>query len=90
VHDIADLRRALDLGAPVIGVNARDLGTLEVNRTTQRELIRSVPPGFVVVAESGIASPADAKAAQAAGAAGILVGTALMRDPGLLEELVRA
>ena len=90
VHDIADLRRALDLGAPIIGVNARDLATLQVSRTAQRELIRSVPPGFVVVAESGITSPADAKAAQAAGASGVLVGTALMRDPALLEELVRA
>ena len=90
VHDIADLRRALDLGAPIIGVNARNLQTLEVDRRAQRELLRSVPPGFVVVAESGITSPADAKAAYAAGALGVLVGTALMRDPGLLEELVRA
>jgi indole-3-glycerol phosphate synthase len=90
VHDVAELRRALDLGAPIIGVNARDLGTMTVDRAAQRDLLRSIPAGFVAVAESGIATPAHAKEAYAAGASAVLVGTALMRQPALLEELVRA
>jgi indole-3-glycerol phosphate synthase len=90
VHDVAELRRALDLACPIIGVNARNLTTMQVDRGEQRRLLRSIPGGFVVVAESGIATPADAKAARAAGAHAVLVGTALMRDPDLLPELVRA
>ncbi|MBM3681644.1 MAG: indole-3-glycerol-phosphate synthase [Actinobacteria bacterium] len=90
VHDEAELRRALDLGCPVIGVNARDLGTLSVDPTDQRRLLGAVPPGYVAVAESGVRSRADLDAAGAAGASAALVGTALMRDPSLLEELTRA
>jgi len=90
VHNEAELRRALDLGCPVIGVNARDLGTLSVDPTDQRRLLGAVPPGYVAVAESGVRSRADLDAAGAAGASAALVGTALMRDPALLEELTRA
>jgi len=90
VHNEAELRRALDLGCPVIGVNARDLGTLSVDPTDQRRLLGAVPPGYVAVAESGVRSRADLDAAGAAGASAALVGTALMRDPSLLEELTRA
>ena len=90
VHDEDDLRRALELSAPIIGINARNLGTLEVNLDTQRRLLRAVPAGFVAVAESGITTAAEATRARESGAAGVLVGTALMRDPDLLAELVRA
>ncbi len=89
VHNEAELRRALALGCPLIGVNARDLGTLTVDPTDQRRLLGAVPAGYVAVAESGVASRADLDAAGAAGAAAALVGTALMRDPALLEELTR-
>lgn len=89
VHNEAELRRALDLGCPLIGVNARDLGTLTVDPTDQRRLLGAVPAGYVAVAESGVASRADLDAAGAAGASAALVGTALMRDPALLEELTR-
>lgn len=89
VHDEAELRRALDLGAPLIGVNARNLGSLQVEPTDQRRLLGAVPAGYVTVAESGIASRADLDAAGQAGASAALVGTALMRNPDLLEELTR-
>ena len=89
VHDEAELRRALDLGAPLIGVNARNLGSLQVEPTDQRRLLGAVPAGYVTVAESGIASRADLDAAGQAGASAALVGTALMRNPELLEELTR-
>jgi indole-3-glycerol phosphate synthase len=87
VHDEAELARALALGCPLIGVNARNLGTLSVEPSAQRTLLRSVPKGFIAVAESGIRSRDDLDAAGAAGASAALVGTALMREPALLREL---
>jgi indole-3-glycerol phosphate synthase len=88
VHDPAELARALRLGCPIIGVNARNLETLAVDLAAGNRLLQSIPTGFLRVAESGVSSGADARAARAAGADAALVGTALMRDPGLLEELV--
>jgi indole-3-glycerol phosphate synthase len=88
VHSEDELRRALTLGFPVVGANARNLDTLEVNRAQGHDLLRAIPRGYVRVAESGIASKEDALAAKAAGANAALVGTALMRDPGLIQELV--
>ncbi len=88
VHTEEELRRALALAFPLIGVNARDLTTLEVDPARGRSLLQVVPPAFVRVAESGIASRDDAVRARDAGAHAVLVGTALMRDPALLAELV--
>ncbi len=89
VHDGAELERALDLGTPIIGVNARDLGTLEIDRGRQIELLRRLPTGLLRIAESGIETPDHARAVREAGADALLVGTALMRDPQLLPALVR-
>ena len=80
-HDAAELRRAIELGAEVIGVNARDLDTFEVDRASALELVASAPRDRVIVAESGIAARAHGAAAELAGADGILVGSALMRAP---------
>ena len=87
-HTAAEVERALALGAGVVGVNARDLETLAVDRDRQLELLRSLPPTVVRVAESGIETRADVEAAAGAGADAVLVGTALMREPELLAELV--
>ena len=86
-HDADELDRALALAAPVIGINARDLSTFEVDRRRQLELVtisHKRAPERVVVAESGIASRAQGAAAELAGAGAILVGSTLMRapDPG--------
>ncbi|HEY3614285.1 MAG TPA: indole-3-glycerol-phosphate synthase [Gaiellales bacterium] len=89
VHDGAELERALDLGTPIIGVNARDLATLEIDRARQTELLRRLPKGLLRIAESGIETPDHARAVRDAGADALLVGTALMRDPQLLAALVR-
>jgi indole-3-glycerol phosphate synthase len=89
VHDGSELERALDLGTPIIGVNARDLGTLEIDRGRQIELLRRLPKGLLRIAESGIETPDHARAVRDAGADALLVGTALMRDPQLLPALVR-
>ena len=89
VHSGPELERALDLGTPIIGVNARDLTTLEVDRGRQIELLRRLPKGLLRIGESGIETPDHARAARDAGADALLVGTALMRDPDLLPALVR-
>ena len=82
-HDAEELERAGVLGAEIVGVNARDLDTFEVDRRAQLELVARAPRDRVVVAESGIANRAQGAAAELAGADAILVGTALMRasDP---------
>ena len=90
-HDGAELERAVALGAPVIGVNARDLDTFDVDRRAQLALVERAPRDRIVVAESGIASRAQGAEAELAGADAILVGSALMRavDPAAkLAELI--
>jgi indole-3-glycerol phosphate synthase / phosphoribosylanthranilate isomerase len=81
VHEADELSRAIALGARIIGVNARDLGTFRVDLATQLELITRVPRDRVVVAESGIETRAQAAAAELAGADAVLVGAVLMRAP---------
>ena len=91
-HDAEELARATALGAPVIGLNARDLGTFEIDRSGQLELVARAPRDRVVVAESGILNRAHGAAAELGGADAVLVGSALMRaaDPaGKLADLLR-
>ncbi len=80
-HDADELDRAVGLGAPVIGINARDLSTFEIDRIEQLRLVARAPRDRVVIAESGIASRAQGAAAELAGADSILVGSTLMRAP---------
>ena len=80
-HDAEELERAVALGAEVIGVNARDLRTFEIDRRAQLELVACAPRDRVVVAESAIANRAQGAEAELAGADAILVGSALMRAP---------
>jgi indole-3-glycerol phosphate synthase/phosphoribosylanthranilate isomerase len=80
-HDADELERAVRLGAPVIGVNARDLETFDIDRRAQLELVAHAPRDRVVVAESGVWTRAQGAEAELAGADGILVGSALMRAP---------
>ena len=79
VHDEGELERALRLDAALIGINNRDLKTLAVDLATAERLALLVPPGRIVVAESGIEGPADLDRLAAAGARCFLVGEALMR-----------
>jgi indole-3-glycerol phosphate synthase / phosphoribosylanthranilate isomerase len=91
-HDADELQRAVGLGAEVIGVNARDLATFEIDRDAQLDLIgRMSRHESVIVAESGVQTRAQGAAAELAGADAILVGSALMRaeDPAAqLRELL--
>jgi indole-3-glycerol phosphate synthase/phosphoribosylanthranilate isomerase len=80
-HDAEELDRAVALDAPVVGVNARDLSTFEIDRRAQLELVARAPRDRTVIAESGVQTRAQAAAAELAGADAILVGSALMRAP---------
>ena len=80
-HDADELQRAMALDAPVIGINARNLETFEIDRRAQLQLVARAPRDRLVIAESGIESTAQGAAAELAGAGAILVGSALMRAP---------
>jgi indole-3-glycerol phosphate synthase len=88
-HDEAELERALRVPSaagrePLLGVNNRDLRTFEVSLDTSIRLRAMLPPGRRLVAESGIATPADVRRLRDAGIGTFLVGEAFMReaDPG--------
>jgi indole-3-glycerol phosphate synthase len=80
VHEDDELGRAIDAGATVIGVNARNLGTLEVDRSIFSRLAPRIPDGIVKIAESGVRGPHDLLAYAASGADAVLVGESLVTE----------
>jgi indole-3-glycerol phosphate synthase len=78
VHDKDEIGRAVDAGAKVIGVNARNLHTLEVDRTLFCRLASRIPDGVVKIAESGVRGPHDLLAYAHCGADAVLVGEGLV------------
>jgi len=93
VHDRSELDRAFSAGARIVGVNNRNLKTLEVSLDTALSLSPAIPDGVVAVAESGIRTGDDIRRLREAGFAAFLIGERLMSapDPGaalrsLLEE----
>ncbi len=91
VHNEQDLDKVSGLSLPVLGINNRDLQTLEVSLEVTRHLIEKIPPGITVISESGIRNRRDVERLREAGARGILVGEILMRsaDPAAkIRELV--
>ena len=92
-HTEDEVDRAIVAGAEVIGVNARDLGTLDVDRETFARLAPRIPDHIVKVAESGVRGPRDVFAYARQGAGAVLVGEALVTgdDPrGAVADLVAA
>jgi len=87
-HDAGELERAVSIGAPVIGVNARDLSTFEIDREAQLTLVARIPSDRIAVAESGIRTRAQGAAAELAGADAMLVGSTLMQAPDPAAKLV--
>jgi indole-3-glycerol phosphate synthase len=79
VHTEDEACRAVDAGATVIGVNARNLRTLEVDRDTFTRVAPLIPSAIVRVAESGVRGPHDLLACAAAGADAVLVGEGLVK-----------
>ncbi len=91
VHDSEELRKAIDSGAEIIGVNNRNLETFEVNLDTSVRLSYLMPSHVVRVSESGIVSRADIERLAGAGFEAFLVGESLMKSPdpaASLRELV--
>ena len=81
VHTAPEAEVAAAAGAALVGVNARDLATLEVDPDRFTAVRQTLPPGTVLVAESGIRDRAGVQAAADAGADAVLVGEALVRAP---------
>ncbi len=81
VHDAVDLERAYSVGASMMGVNNRDLRTLDVDLSVTEELGALIGSCVLFVSESGIGAPRDARRVRAAGAQAILVGEALLGTP---------
>ena len=90
-HSREDLAKALATDAPVVGVNARDLETLDVDVDGALGLLPEIPGDHVAVLESGVASREQVERALAAGARAVLVGETLMRaaDPGAMVRELR-
>ncbi|MDX2120519.1 MAG: indole-3-glycerol phosphate synthase TrpC [Gemmatimonadota bacterium] len=76
-HDARELALALETDARYLGVNSRNLDTFVVDVDAAWALLAAIPPDRVAIAESGMASEADVRKAAAAGADGVLIGTAL-------------
>jgi indole-3-glycerol phosphate synthase len=81
VHDIAELARAVNAGADVIGVNSRNLRTLTVDGLVLDEVSKAIPSSAIAVAESGIRTPDDIARLSAAGYSAFLVGERLITEP---------
>jgi indole-3-glycerol phosphate synthase len=92
VHDEAELGRAVDAGATLVGVNQRDLHSFEVDTDRAVRVAEAMPDGVVRVAESGVRVPADVARLFDAGFHAVLVGETLVRsdDPAQALRLLRA
>ena len=80
VHTQSELESAMDISPRIVGVNSRNLKTLEVSASVFEELIPTIPSSVIRVAESGISTRAEVAQAQKAGATAILVGESLVKS----------
>jgi indole-3-glycerol phosphate synthase len=87
VHAEDEVEPALAAGATLLGINHRDLKTMRMDMSLTEKIVARLPPGLVVVAESGIRTAADVERLGAAGAHAVLVGEHLMRAPSPGEAL---
>jgi len=79
VHTCEEIGIAVDAGAEIIGINNRNLATLEVDLATTEKLLPAIPKGITIVSESGIRNAADLRRMAAYPIDAVLVGEALMR-----------
>jgi indole-3-glycerol phosphate synthase len=79
VHDRTELDRALKTGAPLVGINNRNLKSLQIDLSTSRSLAEHIPPDVLAVSESGLSTPADLREMADAGISTFLIGESLLR-----------
>jgi len=88
ITDEKDLRIALRHDFKIIGVNSRNLSSLEVDLQRTKNLLKSIPKDVIKIAESGIKTREDIMQLKEAGADAFLIGTTLMKDPNKIKELI--
>ena len=88
VHAERELERALGAGAAIVGINTRNLKTLQIEPAVAEPLFRRVPKGIVTVIESGIQSAQDIARFQSFGAQSFLIGTALMKSTNVKRKIL--
>ena len=86
-HNEQEMKRAIDSGAQIIGINNRDLKTFEVSLETTQRLIKMIPSGITVVSESGVMNANDAKYLRELGVDAVLVGESLMKADSIQNQL---
>jgi len=87
VHGEEDLKKAVDAGAQIIGINNRNLRTLEVDPNRAKKLIPHIPKGVTVVVESGLKRYEELMAYKSIGVNAFLIGTTLMKSEDILSTL---
>lgn len=87
VHSDPDLKKALAAGARIIGINNRNLKTLEVDPNSAKNLIPHIPKGTAIVVESGLSTHDELMMYKSLGANAFLIGTSLMRSPDIATDL---
>ncbi len=87
VHDLAEMDRALEIGADMIGINNRNLKTFQVDLATTEALAEEIPGDTVAISESGIKTAEDVRRVRACGINAVLVGETLMRAKNVPEKL---
>ncbi len=89
VHEYEELERALEIEAPIVGINNRDLRSMETDLENTLHMMREIPSGVTVVSESGISTHDHVKMLEDAGVDAMLVGTALMREEDIASAIGR-
>ena len=87
VHDKGDIENAITCGASLLGINNRDLTSLDIDIATTEKLMRYMPKDVPVISESGIESAADVRKVRSWGVRGILVGTSILQSGDPLEKI---
>ena len=88
VHDEEDIKKAIDAGAEIIGINNRDLSTFHVDINTTIRLLPHIPEGFVIVSESGIEKREDIELLEKTGRVNaVLVGTSIMKSKDIRKKI---
>jgi indole-3-glycerol phosphate synthase len=87
VHDMKELEMALQIDCPIIGINNRNLKTMQIDLQTTFDITKVVPPQKIIVSESGIRTKADVQRLHEAGINGMLIGTSLMEAEDIARKI---